>query len=164
MFIHLKKDLQVKPLDWINCPDPQDSFDSSLPLTKYGINKDAQERLAAIRTDLDSFSDAEARALMISGYRMTEFELRRSLPELDQVGRGGHEDWRFMKFDESLTRADAPASIMIKLLSVAGVSRVQNLETVATAAALAQSPLESYLLVLFGWFCWENWNVPIVID
>ena len=34
-----------------------------------------QERLAGLRTDLDSFSDAEAYALMLSGYRMADAEL-----------------------------------------------------------------------------------------
>jgi len=47
-------------------------------LTQKGlkIRKDVQERLAAIRTDLDSFTDQEAYALMTSGYRKT----RRSEP------------------------------------------------------------------------------------
>jgi predicted acylesterase/phospholipase RssA len=159
MFIHLKKDLQVKPLDWINCPDPQDSVDSDLPLTKYGINKDAQERLAAIRTDLDSFSDAEARALMISGYRMTEFEMARRLPELDNSD-GTAADWQFMKFDESLTRADAPASLL-KLLSVAAslAFKIWRLWRPLGAFVIAVGVL---LAGLFGWFCWKNWNASII--
>src|SRR5262245_28183510 len=115
MFIHLKKDLQVEAKDWIDCTDPQDSCDSDLPLTKYGISKKAQESLAAVRTDLDSFSAADARALMVSGYRMTGFEIERSKLELD---RSSGADWRFMEFDEPIARADPPAS-MLKLLSVA---------------------------------------------
>ena len=159
MFIHLKKDLQVKPLDWINCPDPQDSFDSDPPLTKYGINKDAQGRLAAIRTDLDSFSDAEARALMISGYRMTEFEIARSLPEFDKSDGAGA-DWQFMKFDESLTRADAPTSLL-KLLSVAAslAFKIWRLWPPLRACAISFGVI---LVGLLGWLCWKNWNAPIV--
>ena len=159
MFIHLKKDLQVKPLDWIDCPDPQDSRDPDLPLTKYGINKDAQECLAAIRTDLDSFSDAEARSLMISGYRMTGFEIARRLPEFDK-SEGAAIDWHFMKFDESLTRADAPAPLL-KLLSV-GASltfKIWMLWRPLSALAIA---IRVVLAGLFGWLCWKNWNVPIV--
>jgi predicted acylesterase/phospholipase RssA len=159
MFIHLKKDLQVKPLDWINCPDPQDSFDSDPPLTKYGINKDAQGRLAAIRTDLDSFSDAEARALMISGYRMTDFEIARSLPEFDKSDGAGA-DWQFMKFDESLTRADAPTSLL-KLLSVAAslAFKIWRLWPLLRACAIAFGVI---LVGLLGWLCWKDWNAPIV--
>jgi len=159
MFIHLKKGLHVKPLDWIDCPDPQDSRDSDSPLTKYGINKDAQERLAAIRTDLDSFSDAEARSLMISGYRMTEFEIARSLPEFDEADGAGV-DWQFMKFDESLTRAEAPATLL-KLLSVAGslAFKIWKLWPPLRASAKAFGLI---LLGLLLWLCWENRNVPVV--
>ncbi|MGE0129632.1 MAG: tetratricopeptide repeat-containing protein [Blastocatellales bacterium] len=158
MFIHLKKDLQVKPKDWINCPDPQDTADLDLPLTKYGINKEAQERLAAIRTDLDSFSDVEARSLMVSGYRMTEFEMKRSLPELDQSETAA--DWQFLKFDEPLARAGVSASMM-KMLSVAAALAFKiwmlsrPLRVVATSLAVV-------LVGALGWICWENWNNPIV--
>jgi hypothetical protein len=153
-FIHLKKDLQVKAKDWINCTDPQDSDDSELPLTKYGISKKAQESLAAVRTDLDSFSDAEARALMV---RMTGFEIERSKLELDKSGRA---DWRFMEFDEPIARADPPAR-MLKLLSVAaslafkiwGLSRVLRVCAISLAFALGG---------LLIWYCLANWNTPIV--
>jgi predicted acylesterase/phospholipase RssA len=159
MFIHLKKGLQVKPLDWIDCPDPQDSRDSDLPLTNYGINKGAQERLAAIRTDLDSFSDAEARSLMISGYRMTEFEIARSLPEFDKSD-GADADWQFMKFDESLTRAEAPA-LLLKLLSVAASLAFKIWRLWPPLRAFANA-FGLILAGLLGWLCWENWNAPIV--
>src|SRR6185503_15343191 len=78
MFVHLKEDLNVDPIDWIGCLDPFDASDDSRPasrrgpLTRYGIAKDVQELLSGVRTDLDSFSDVEAFALMTSGYRMTE--------------------------------------------------------------------------------------------
>jgi predicted acylesterase/phospholipase RssA len=159
MFIHLKKDLQVKSLDWINCPDPQDSSDPDLPLTKYGINKGAQECLAAIRTDLDSFSDAEARSLMISGYRMTGFEIASRLPEFDKSNVAA-EDWQFMKFDESLTRADAPAPL-IKLLSVSAslAFKIWRLWPPLSAFAITVGVV---LAGLFGWLSWKNWNASII--
>jgi hypothetical protein len=79
-FIHLKKDLEVHPVDWIGCEDSPyfGKERRSIDLkdeTDYGILKEIQERLAAIRTDLDSFCDAEAYALMTSGYRMVDPEL-----------------------------------------------------------------------------------------
>lgn len=78
MFIHLKQDLDTDPVDWVDCADPfAGSIDARPPsrqgiLASYGIAKETQKRLAAIRTDLDSFSDVEAYALMTSAYRMTE--------------------------------------------------------------------------------------------
>jgi predicted acylesterase/phospholipase RssA len=81
MFIHLRKDLGVDPVDWENCPDPTGADDDeSQPdgrrkiLTPYGMRKDVQKHLSAIRTDLDAFSDLEAFALMTSGYQMTAHE------------------------------------------------------------------------------------------
>jgi predicted acylesterase/phospholipase RssA len=45
------------------------------PRTDYGINREVQRRLARLRTDLDSFADAEAFSLMYSGYKMSAFEI-----------------------------------------------------------------------------------------
>jgi hypothetical protein len=158
MFIHLKKDLAVKPLNWINYDGPQDSGDPEEPRTEYQINKKAQEGLAAIRTDLDSFSDAEAKALMISGYRMTEVEIERNLPEFDK-SNGANADWQFMKFDASLTRDEVPNSIL-ELLRVAKylAFKIWRLWAPLRACAIA---LGVILVVLLGWLCFKNWNAPI---
>ena len=78
MFVHLKEDLNVDPVDWVGCLEPYDASDDARPvsrrgkLTSYGIARDIQQSLASVRTDLDSFSDVEAYALMASAYRMTE--------------------------------------------------------------------------------------------
>jgi hypothetical protein len=159
MFIHLKKELPVKPMDWIDCPDPQDSPGPELPITNYGINKVAQERLAAIRTDLDSFSDAEARALMISGYRMTGAEINRSLPEFYSPG-AATEDWQFMKLDEPLAQKDVPAPLSRLLEAAASLAfKIWKLSRLLRAASIV---LVAVLFVLLGWYCLENWNKPLV--
>ena len=85
MFIHLKKGLDVSPVNWIGCEDPS-PVAQTYPLTPYGIRKDVQERIAAIRTDLDSFHDVEAYALMTSGYRMAEYEFPRSIQGFPRTG------------------------------------------------------------------------------
>ena len=83
-FVHLKKGLPTEPVDWIGCQDPYEKVDESRtaaergPLTEYGVPKSVQAQLAAIRTDLDSFTQIESYALMYSGYRMIDHELRRS--------------------------------------------------------------------------------------
>src|SRR5262249_14870085 len=66
-FVHLKKELTVVPLDWIDCKDPARVPLRSLATTSYGIDRDIQRHLAGIRTDLDSFTEVEAYALMASG-------------------------------------------------------------------------------------------------
>jgi hypothetical protein len=111
MFIHLKKGLQSPPVDWIDCEDPYDASDgenfydpakdaSSLQLTRYGILKKVQIRLSAVRTDLDSFSDAEAFALMTSGYYMTEDEFASCIEGFPSA-RGGA-GWRFLDIEKPM--------------------------------------------------------------
>jgi len=104
MFIHLKKGLDVLPVNWINCEDPAPIALENHPLTPYGIRKDVQERIAAIRTDLDSFHDVEAYALMTSGYRMAEYEFPRSIkgfPRTTPVSLA----WPFLAVEQPLKTA-----------------------------------------------------------
>jgi predicted acylesterase/phospholipase RssA len=75
MFVHLKKDLESLPVDWIDTKDPSRTPPPA-QLASYGVDKGIQRCLAAIRTDLDSFSEVEAYALMTSGYLMTETALK----------------------------------------------------------------------------------------
>src|SRR5206468_6481744 len=75
MFLHLKKDLDVTPVEWVDSDEPIDPDDTRVRsrrgnVTSYGVSKRIQGLVAVIRTDLDSFSDAEANALMLSGYQM----------------------------------------------------------------------------------------------
>jgi len=104
MFIHLKKDLDVDPVDWTNCEDPFDASEEARPsirrgdLTTYGIRKDVQGLLAAIRTDLDSFNEVEAYALMTSGYRMTEYQFPRSVSPDFPVSKDPPVAWKFLSW------------------------------------------------------------------
>ncbi|HWQ55179.1 MAG TPA: patatin-like phospholipase family protein [Bryobacteraceae bacterium] len=93
MYVHLKKDLDSRPLDWVGCPDPSAPPRHAL-LTRYGIRKDVQALISGIRTDLDSFSDVEADALMLSGYKMTGTEFARSIQGFP-VPSGPETQWRF---------------------------------------------------------------------
>lgn len=111
-FIHTQKDLAAKPLDWIGCQDPN-PINADSELTSYGIAKDLQAKIAGLRTDLDSFTEVEACALMASGYLMTEQQLK----DLDMQHRkdgksgnwGGFEinapqqrNWEFLKLKDLL--------------------------------------------------------------
>jgi predicted acylesterase/phospholipase RssA len=124
MFVHLKEDLDVDPIDWIGCLDPYDASDDSRPayrrgpLTRYGIAKDMQELLAAVRTDLDSFSDVEAFALMTSGYRMTEHEFRFSRCVEGISEPQGQYDWDFLAVEEGMKGSGAKYEYLTKQLSV----------------------------------------------
>jgi predicted acylesterase/phospholipase RssA len=126
MFVHLKDDLDVDPIDWIGCLDPYDASDDSRPpyrrgpITRYGIAKEIQELLAGVRTDLDSFSDLEAFALMTSAYRMTEHEFRYSkcLETFRQAGNVTPEQWEFLKVETGMKGSGAKYDYLKKQLSV----------------------------------------------
>ena len=81
MIVHLKKGLPVRPRDWVGCQEPYDEALDEVTVTdaerrrEYRISESVQLLLAALRTDLDAFSDDEAYSLMAAGYRMTDYEL-----------------------------------------------------------------------------------------
>ena len=75
-FVHTKKELESTPFDWINCKAPLPPGPPQDNCTSYGIDRDLQKKIAAIRTDLDAFTEVEAYALMASGYRMTMGEFK----------------------------------------------------------------------------------------
>ena len=54
---------------------PKDKVVIKTRAEAFGVSEDAQRLLSRVRTDLDSFSDTEAYALMLDGYWMTDFVL-----------------------------------------------------------------------------------------
>lgn len=107
VFVHLKKDLEVEPVDWEKCEEPSDPSAAhrpglgAVPLTGYGIRKDIQRLLASIRTDLDSFTEAEAFSLMTSGYCMTEEEFPKSVAGFPHP-TGARSIWRFLEVEDAM--------------------------------------------------------------
>ena len=123
MFLHLKKDLDEDPVDWAQCDDPHDASDDARPLdrrgvlTRYGIRKSVQEKLAAIRTDLDSFTEVEAFALMTSGYRMAEHEFGHCIEGFPQEA-GDPPVWRFLAVGPAMSKGPGHEKL-VKRLDVA---------------------------------------------
>jgi predicted acylesterase/phospholipase RssA len=77
MFIHLKLDLDVKSINWIDAP-PVFPIPSFTKKTEYDVDKNFQTLLAGVRTDLDSFHNTEAYSLMKDAYEMSAYELIKS--------------------------------------------------------------------------------------
>src|ERR1051325_2352156 len=127
MFVHLKGDLEVDPVDWIDCLDPYDASDDMRPasrrgpLTRYGIAKDIQELLSGIRTDLDSFSEAEAYALMTSAYRMTEYQFKYEKCVEGFADPLTSEAWKFLEIEDCM-KGSGPGYDYLKRLLKAGSS------------------------------------------
>jgi predicted acylesterase/phospholipase RssA len=155
MFVHLKKDLAITPVDWVGAQEKTAATGDG-PMTEYGVPRRVQRQLAAIRTDLDSFSDVEAYALMTSGYAMTEHELRESVLGFD-VAAKPRERWKFLDVEPFMHETDA-ASPLAKQLKVATVIffkvwlLVRQLQIAAGIVVLAALALAGYA----AWTWWEG--------
>ena len=161
MFVHLKKGLRAGFVDWAGCPDPSQPPQKAV-LTGYGIRQDVQSLIAAIRTDLDSFSGTEADALMLSGYAMTADEFPRGVdgfpvPESPEV------PWRFLSIQRIAGNPGAGPELT-ELKTVLRVAQCRSFKAWRVSRALntvfrgglAASTLIAFL-VLYGY-----WDRPLV--
>lgn len=168
MFIHLKRDLTLNTVDWIGCTEAHSTFGDGGPAsgtaesTRYGIPKQVQERLAAIRTDLDSFCDVEAFALMTSGYRMTEFEFPRCITSFPDQ-QGPSVQWKFLRIEEPLRQAvqEGGNSNAIRILTAARSKTFKIWQLVPVLQVLAYL-LGLLVLVAAIWF-YREWGTRSVI-
>ncbi len=102
--VHLKQGLVTQSVSWIDCKDPARQILANYAATNsvatsYHIVKDAQERIAEIRTDLDAFHDTEAYALMYDGYR----QVHQALTGSDNSDPTARSAWNFLGMKKFLT-------------------------------------------------------------
>jgi len=130
MFIHLKKGLDAEAIGWI----PSDKTTNHVtekkveedPQTPYRVLKQAQEKLAGIRTDLDSFSNIEAHALMASGYLMTDYEFVKSIKNFPTASPPPKTSWNFMVAAGPICDVNDPKHKgYMKVLSVSHLSALK---------------------------------------
>ncbi|MFL5330277.1 MAG: patatin-like phospholipase family protein [Gemmataceae bacterium] len=165
--MHLKMDLNVDPVDWKNCPDPHETSENARPierrgrLTRYGIAKTVQEKLAALRTDLDSFSDIEAFALMTSAYRMTGFELSRH-PVRFPPPSAGPTPWHFLTAVAAWMEQPVPTED--ETLKMLDFGRLQLFKAWFQSVRLKNLAIITSLLMLgfLGWATYAWRSTPIL--
>lgn len=157
MFVHLKKDLETQTVDWLQCKQPS-TPPANDPLLPYGVHRLVQRKLAAIRTDLDSFSEVEASALMASGYLMTKHAL--DGPVLGHpVQQQMRKSWGFLAV-ESLLKDATPGTPLWRQLGVANQlffkvwKLIRQLRWLGWVLALA-------LLGLLVYLVWQGWDHEI---
>lgn len=114
MFIHLKKDLDIMPVDWLETDEPSPS-PKPRTLTAYGVLPAIQRQLAAIRTDLDSFSESEAYALMASGYAMTGHALSKGTPLGFKIPKASQASWTFLDIGPRMSDKDKAVPLLRQL-------------------------------------------------
>jgi predicted acylesterase/phospholipase RssA len=156
IFLHLRKDLDAPVLDWRECQDPFNASDEARPaadlnpLTSYEIQENIQRSLSAIRTDLDSFTEVEAFALMTSGYRQTGAEVGK-LPGVT-TGAPNAQPWRFLAIQKLLSPGQGYDDLT-KHLDVGSLigGKVWFLDPVLKVIGLAVLAVALVGLVLLWW-------------
>ena len=159
-FIHLKEGLPAPTIPWTGALHPRGP--ATVRETPYGIHPAFQEKIAALRTDLDCFSDVEAFALMLSGYNMARAKLKQLDRENLEPGSWGgfssidsgdapRDRWGFRQADfEALLelppdspnsrvadlarQLDAGSALFFRAFSLIGWLKVAGLALVAIAA------------------------------
>jgi predicted acylesterase/phospholipase RssA len=167
MFVHLKQDLTAGALAWEKCPanrkisDFEQKINPPKDKTCYNIQMDIQKQLAAIRTDLDSFTEAEAYALMLSGYRMTGYQL-----EFEKCIDGielpaSSTNWKFLAIESSMTDANEKKE-HLKILLNASSSMAFKVWKQSLALKTLKWVLLVALVGLVCWFFYDRWNSNIL--
>ncbi len=161
LYLHLKKDLHVQARDWIGCDNPKQLSDAELraaqgTLTSYGVLKDFQSKIAHIRTDLDSFSELEAYALMTSGCEMARSSIGDTI-EGFAVDERKH-DWLFLSMKPKLHSKESDnVSRLSRLLDAASMTffKIWRLSTPLRAISVVIGIFA--VLVLLGIvLAWRN--------
>jgi predicted acylesterase/phospholipase RssA len=166
MFIHLKMDLRSDPVDWVDSSEPAQSADVAAgespqdQETNYHISRRVQRMLASNRTDLDAWNDAEAYALMLSGYRMTQHQLDPStttLPMPTPVEPVDDPKWDFLAVDD-LQKAANEDSMFMRILKVGSKLplKVWYLYKPLQLLGLIIAVIAIGALCYFGWKYWDS--------
>ena len=116
-FIHLKRGLATHDVTWIR-GRPEDG--QAVPREKGGSGLDAQTQraLAAIRTDLDCFSENECHALMFAGYRIADRDFAESAIVEASARSRPRANWKFLRVADWLdehTASTAPKAFFEEL-------------------------------------------------
>jgi predicted acylesterase/phospholipase RssA len=160
LYIHLKEELTGESVDWHGSDDrsPQTKLAA---VTTYGMRRDVQALLAGIRTDLDSFSDCEADALMLSGYLMARAGFAKCILNFP-VSSKPEAAWRFRSI-EPIATSQIETALVTELLTALTIAANIGRKPYRASKPLAAAgkALLIPLLAAAGWFAWRDWNKPL---
>jgi len=160
--VHLMQDLEETPVDWIDCEDPSNPNDqlpaSALnnPVTGYQVWKAHQKLLAAMRTDLDVFSEIECAALMASGYLAMNVEIKRLMTGVQALAAEREQrDWSFSRIVPRLGKADPDLTRHLE----AGAEqflRIMKLDDSARWLLVGFAALVAVAVLMVLWATWDR--------
>jgi hypothetical protein len=133
----------------------------------YGILRKIQDHLSAVRTDLDCFSDAEAYALMTSGYLMTgecaPGELS-GVVDNQALVSGTRKDWPFLKVkDDICSTTSAGYTRMERILEVSKYKGLRTFRLFVSPIGLLIAGFVLALAVGLGIYAMPWWKVVLAV-
>ncbi|HYI98375.1 MAG TPA: tetratricopeptide repeat-containing protein [Thermoleophilaceae bacterium] len=163
--IHLRKGLGEPPRDWLDCPDPYERADDVLadgePSDDYGIPPGVQALLARMRTDLDAFSELEAYALMLSGYRMARHAFGPALSELPIAQAPARPKWGFLRAADVVAEA-GPGHERLKRVLAVGAGRWGKVWRLSPALRWIGALVAAVAGVAALWGLWQARDAAIL--
>ncbi|MGA7593978.1 MAG: patatin-like phospholipase family protein [Gallionella sp.] len=155
-FFHLTRGLESYDIPYTSAAGTQSQPKlRSAPgtLSSYGVDPGVQQMLSRVRTDLDSFTDTEAFALMTDGYLMSEADLRRiaghfETRPVDPV------QWRFLSVRERMADP-ALDERFVKQLQVAGKRFFKPFLLGVTPKLVGFSLAFIAVMALYGALLWK---------
>ncbi len=137
-------------VDWDGCSDPSPTHQRQTRPRKI-----IDERISAIRTDLDAFSDAEAYVLMTNGYRMIERALARERPSGEAAPAASA--WPFLSIEPIMEgdRGHGRAHQRLLVLLAAGSQTLFKLWRIVPGLVPATALLTSLAVAAL---LYEGWN------
>jgi hypothetical protein len=170
-FLHLKKGVAGAAVPWIGCEtrpltsaDEAEPDDDS-PLTCYGVQKSIPPLLSTMRTDLDSFSDLEAFALMYDGYRMAEHYVSK-MGGMPMETNARTESWPFLAIGPAMQGNDQTPRLERHLRIGAGragkIMKISHKARMAVQTVLVVTAALFLFLLLWAGFAYA-WYQPLVI-
>lgn len=160
-YVHLKQDLKGENIGWVDSTEVEETLQDVNAKTGYGIRKDIQTLLAGVRTDLDSFSDIEAYALMTSGYCAIEQSIEESIKDFP-LDRSAKIDWKFLKVEPAMKQEEAGGELYDRLISNLAVSprtfgKIWLLDKTLNTSAKATATL-IFIVIAYIWYNQPDWQ------
>lgn len=154
-FFHLTRGLKGHDKPYLKAGDgPAASAPPVMsPPLPYGVDRKVQQHLAKVRTDLDSFTDTEAFALMADGYLMCETDVRRVGAHFE-TQRGEPVSWRFLKVWE-LMAEPARDKRFLKQLEVASEKFLKPFRLGITPGLIGASLAAIAIMGLYLGLLWK---------
>ncbi|HSJ16802.1 MAG TPA: patatin-like phospholipase family protein [Solirubrobacterales bacterium] len=162
--VHLRRGLGGREVPWLraDCTPAPPPPPEEPQMLSFGVDRDIQELLSRVRTDLDAFSETEAMALMCDAYKMSEEALAPN-PEIVALAEPAADrargPWRFEEIEPWLS---APTPDFRKRLEVAR-GRFLKAPKLDPWLWLPLAALLCVLVVAVG-LAWDRWlegSVPL---